>query len=546
MGLRKTNLIFSQELLTLETARANLSTAEFQDGALIPHFKQLLKDYERLLKTSMKTLNIGDLLGKELRRREAEIKTLLDNVNQGFLTFGQDLIVNNAYSAKAIEIVKRKPSEQKITDLLWTNDVREKQETEKLLTAYFAARSREERETILYRLPTQVQLHNASILLQFISISPLDYSEVQEEIVLVILTDITEKLQSQKKLEYLSYHDSLTSLYNRAYMDIFCSQLTKDMFPLGIVFIDMNGLKLINDVLGHEAGDRFLQHAATILKEAAPDHARMFRWGGDEFFILFPNADEAMCEQFKQTIKRRGAEYNHQSEEANIPFPVEVSMSVGISIMGNDTDHLNAYLEIAEKKMYREKFRESSVFQNRVIQKGIEALEQLQLISPGHLERTKTLAAQFALKLGYQPTDGKIQNLDILAELHDLGKITFPKELTMKTGSLSEREMEIIQSHSEAGFRIAKSTGYARVAEAILSLHESWDGSGYPYGLKKTEIPFISRLFSIVEAFDVMTHHRVYKQAVDTQTALQEIKEQSGKKFDPFLVGKFIEFIHER
>ncbi|MGG1663739.1 bifunctional diguanylate cyclase/phosphohydrolase [Brevibacillus sp. NRS-1366] len=545
MGLRKTNQVFSQELQTLDEARAKLSTAEYQESTFIPHFEELLKDYEHLLKTSIKTLNIGDLLAKELRRRESEIKTLLDNVDQGFLTFGQDLIVDKAYSAKTIEIIKKNPSKQKITDLLWSDDSKEKQEMERLLKQYFATQPRTEKEEIIKQLPTQITLNSESILLQFIPISPLEYKEVQEEIILLILTDITEKLQSQKRLEYLSYHDSLTTLHNRAYMDIFCEQLTNDMFPLGIVFIDMNGLKLINDVFGHETGDQFLQHAANVLKTAAPDHSNMFRWGGDEFIILIPNANEAICEQLKQTIKNHGE--NHSQSEANhIQLPFEISMSIGISIMEKNTDHITSYLKIAEKKMYREKFRESRVFQNRMIQKGIKMLEELQLISPGHLERTKEMATHFAIKLGYQPNDAKVQNLQLVAELHDLGKITFPKELIAKTGSLTEKEIELIQSHSETGFRIAKSTGYARVAEAILSLHEKWDGTGYPYGLMKTEIPFLSRLFLIVEAFDVMTHHRVYKQAVDTETALYEIKEQSGKKFDPYLVEKFIEFMRER
>jgi HD-GYP domain-containing protein (c-di-GMP phosphodiesterase class II) len=103
-----------------------------------------------------------------------------------------------------------------------------------------------------------------------------------------------------------------------------------------------------------------------------------------------------------------------------------------------------------------------------------------------------------------------------------------------------------MKKHPEIGYRIAQaSSELTPIAEGILHHHEWWNGSGYPQGLKKDEIPLISRIIAIVDAYDVMTHTRPYKEAKTKTKAIEEIKKCSGKQFDPYLVDKFLEIIKE-
>lgn len=118
------------------------------------------------------------------------------------------------------------------------------------------------------------------------------------------------------------------------------------------------------------------------------------------------------------------------------------------------------------------------------------------------------LAINFSEYLGFKSKSIQMQNLSLHATLHDIGKVAKPQDILGKPGALSSREWEVMQNHSEIGFRMAQSIGETAVAEAILALHERWDGQGYPFGLRGEEIPLIARLFAIVEAYYVMIHDR--------------------------------------
>ena len=110
-----------------------------------------------------------------------------------------------------------------------------------------------------------------------------------------------------------------------------------------------------------------------------------------------------------------------------------------------------------------------------------------------------------------------------------------------KPGSLTPVEWEIMKKHSETGYRIAQSSReLAHISEAILGHHEWWNGTGYPQCLKGKEIPLYSRIVTIVDSFDVMTHDRPYKQAINTADALNEIKRCAGIQYDPSLADIFI------
>ena len=134
-----------------------------------------------------------------------------------------------------------------------------------------------------------------------------------------------------------------------------------------------------------------------------------------------------------------------------------------------------------------------------------------------------------------------LNDLKLLALLHDTGKLGIPDEILLKPGSLNAQEWEVMKTHSEKGYHIASSIPeIISIAQAILHHHEHWDGKGYPYGLHGEDIPLLSRMISIVDAFDVMTHDRPYHHAITPDEALEEIRSCAGSQFDPELAEVFI------
>jgi HD-GYP domain-containing protein (c-di-GMP phosphodiesterase class II) len=143
-----------------------------------------------------------------------------------------------------------------------------------------------------------------------------------------------------------------------------------------------------------------------------------------------------------------------------------------------------------------------------------------------------------------QLSDYELDELSLLATLHDIGKICIAENILLKPAKLSSEEWELVKKHPEIGYRIASSSPeLATVAEAILHHHERWDGKGYLKGLKGEEIPLLSRIIAIVDSFDAMTNDRPYRKSFSIEEALVEIEMCSGTQFDPKLVESFIKIV---
>ncbi len=157
-----------------------------------------------------------------------------------------------------------------------------------------------------------------------------------------------------------------------------------------------------------------------------------------------------------------------------------------------------------------------------------------------HSQRLKVPALMLgeALELGKK----ELEELALLAELHDLGKMVITDDILDKDGPLDEYEWQQIKEHPITGFQIAYiSLEMVDVAEGILTHHEWWDGSGYPLALKEEEIPLTARIIAIVDAYDVMRYGRNYKRAMNDQEIIEELTISSGIQFDPLLVKIFID-----
>jgi HD-GYP domain-containing protein (c-di-GMP phosphodiesterase class II) len=157
----------------------------------------------------------------------------------------------------------------------------------------------------------------------------------------------------------------------------------------------------------------------------------------------------------------------------------------------------------------------------------------------GHVHRVSDLAVDLGSGLGLGEDD--LDRLALAGVLHDVGKIHLDPGILGKPGPLDENERELMQRHPELGFAMTRNRLDPKVAEAILYHHERFDGRGYPFGLAGAEIPILSRIVLVADAFDAMTSTRSYQPALPVSFAVNEIRKHTGTQFDPAVVEIFLE-----
>jgi diguanylate cyclase (GGDEF)-like protein/PAS domain S-box-containing protein len=357
-----------------------------------------------------------------------------------------------------------------------------------------------------------------------------------KQFVLSVSRDITERKRAEERLKYLSFHDSFTGAYNRSYFDEELRRLDVErQLPISIIMGDVNGLKLVNDTFGHQVGDSLLATAAATLQGSCRSEDIICRWGGDEFAIILPHTGRKTANRICDRIRRK-------CEKASAG-PVPLSFALGTATKEDKEQSTELVLKEAEDIMYRDKLLDSrstrfsmiTYFQRSLAERSAETME--------HGRRIQDIVARIGDKLGLSRR--KKEELDILAILHDIGQIAIPGDLLVKPCYLVENEWELIRRHPEIGEKIALSVpDLNNVAEAILSHHEYWNGMGYPRGLKGGQIPLLSRILAIADAYDVMTDGRPYKKAITRREAVKEIEKCAGTQFDPELVALFVEIFN--
>ncbi|NLX90474.1 MAG: diguanylate cyclase [Firmicutes bacterium] len=357
---------------------------------------------------------------------------------------------------------------------------------------------------------------------------------------LVFANDITQRKLNEEKLEYLSMHDPLTGLYNRAFFEEEMKRLSGSReYPITIISADVDGLKLINDTMGHAKGDQLLQACAGVLRKSLRSSDILARVGGDEFAALLPRTDEKAG---KEIVKRIGS-YSEIHNQKHNDLPL--SISVGAATAGNAEVPLHEVYINADYLMYSNKLRNKNKVRSYTIDMLLNALAERDFIAGGHAQRLSRMCLTIAEKLELPKT--QLINLAMLAQVHDLGKIGVPDSILFKEGTLTEEEWEIMRQHPEKGYRLAlTSPDLAEFADLILKHHENWDGSGYPLGIKGKEIPIECRIFALVDAFDSMTTDRPYRKAISEKEALKELKKYSGTRFDPEIVNLFLSIMQEQ
>ena len=183
----------------------------------------------------------------------------------------------------------------------------------------------------------------------------------------------------------------------------------------------------------------------------------------------------------------------------------------------------------------------SSALRNSVICAFNQLLDLKDLNTGVHSTRLAEWGMRVGQELGIE--EAELQNLEVAALLHDIGKVGIPDAILKKPGRLDPVEYALMKKHPEYGWAVLRMLpGFERAALDILHHHESFDGKGYPAGLKNTEIPVVSRIVCVIDAFDAMVSSRPYRKGLPFEEAVRRLNEASGTQFDPIVVQSFLSF----
>jgi len=361
--------------------------------------------------------------------------------------------------------------------------------------------------------------------------------------------NIVERKKTEERLKYMSAHDTLTDLYNRAYfVDKLKVYDAAKSYPLSIVVGDIDNFKAINDNFGHQIGDEILKYFAYILKNHVRSEDIVARMGGDEFAVIVPAADEKVVTDFCTAIQRDCKKFDAvnmprvhtQIRETAGRAELELRVSLGFATQHGQFDNMEVVQKEADRRMYEEKNRKKRFGEREIVVQVLQSVmdERLPRVVE-HSERMREHAISIGTRLNL--SDTAMEDLSITALFHDIGKMGIQDDILCKEEALTEAEMELLKQHTIIGYELLRSIPVlSHIAEYVLHHHERWDGYGYPDGLKGAEIPLFSRIIFIADAYDAMINERPYKSAMCETDAIEELKKGAGSQFDPELVVLYL------
>jgi len=429
---------------------------------------------------------------------------------------------------------------------------------------------------------------------EFFAYVMLDRMKLEkEDVLLAAVVDITEKKAAAEKLEAVNRQllesnqylhkmalvDSHTGLFNHRYM---AQTIEAEFFrakrairPLGVLMLDIDYFKSVNDVYGHRFGDMVLKEFAEILSGEVRNYDIVARFGGEEFVIILPGATRKTAFSLAQRILDKLSVYYFGTAEQKIKIKVSIgaasypedSVTKGMSLIdladgimmkakedgGNrvysslEADDRPSIIKDASKKTVNIKSLKSTIhnLSKRSNQGLVEAIfafaKTIKFKDPytgEHVEETVHYALMIARAMKLPSKEREI--IKQASILHDLGKIGVRGSLLRKKGNFTASEFNEIKKHSQIGADILRGVqGLKDIVPLILYHHEWWNGKGYPSGLKGKDIPLGSRIISVADVYQSLISKRSYSRVYSSKEALLSIKKASGIQFDPTVVKAF-------
>jgi diguanylate cyclase (GGDEF)-like protein len=309
------------------------------------------------------------------------------------------------------------------------------------------------------------------------------YNENQEVEIIGVGRDVSDRKLAQQQLQYITFHDSLTGLYNRAFYEEELSRLyVKRNLPLSLILADINDLKLTNDAFGHLEGDKLIQEFASILQEITREDDIVARIGGDEFVLLLPKTNELET----QTIVNR----INQAIAKSSGSKLLLSVAMGSMTTHEDTDDFTKLFTVAEDDMYKHKLRNKEDQTEDIV----EIIQQsFKVKYPKYYQLCKD-TADYAVALAKS----------LMLPEQETNNV-FYGSLFSLIGTLKEPDISIKDQPKlvvENGYHLLKQVpGFRDVADIVLSIFERVDGKGTPKGLINDEIPRAAKIIRIALDF---------------------------------------------
>ena len=352
------------------------------------------------------------------------------------------------------------------------------------------------------------------------------------------MNDVTAEVNFSKLNEFLINNDKMTGLRNRNSFEKFIS--SEDLYKkYSLLIADLDGLKFINDAFGHIMGDKAISYVSQLFIDNFSEDSELFRIGGDEFAIISQVIDPAEIEKRVQLVKDR-------TKDFYMLFNIAINISMGYEIVVDETVNFSEAFIDAENFMYRRKLNERNSRKSKTMETVLETLNQKTEETKDHCNRIGIYAESIMRKLGFNRSSD-LDDMKLLCQFHDIGKITISEEILSKEGKLTHDEYEKIKGHSEAGYKIVRNIVESdRIALGVLYHHERVDGQGYPFGLFGDEIPLFAKILSICDSYDVMITGRKYSKQLSKNEAIDEIIRCRGTQFDESISDIFIEILKEK
>ncbi len=302
--------------------------------------------------------------------------------------------------------------------------------------------------------------------------------------------------------------------------------------PTAVVMMDIIGLDRVNRTFGRETGDQRIQNLAKILKGCLPDETLYIR--GFEAHLI------AVCRHMGEEELKELVEKVQSSAENMVTYSIASTM---YAPPGEEPVILRVIYS-ALRSLQVKKLLDPRCAHSQTLTSLVRALQESDPDTEAHVRRTQKMGDMLGKRLGLH--DVELAELQLLCLLHDIGKVGIPLEILNKPGRLTDAEWKVLRTHVEKGYQIAMSSDELKeIAPMILYHHERWDGRGYPEGLSGNSIPLLSRIISVVDAYDAMVNNRSYRRALSPEEAMKELLDGEGSQFDPFLVHEFLEMLKE-
>ena len=385
-----------------------------------------------------------------------------------------------------------------------------------------------------------------------------------------VISDITERRLAADELalardqaERRSRTDELTGVANRRHfaeqLDAVLAAAPRDRHAPGVLLLDVDRFKRINDTYGHACGDAALVEIARRLRGRIRRDDVLARWGGEEFIVLASDApDDRALRRIGETIRHAIADHPFEIGDHTL----HVTASVGAARLDARHPDRESILVAVDQALYAAKRRGRNQTRLASEVREVEAQQDdpeggalataLALsaslregMPPLHAEQVGELSGRIAERLGLSP--GFTARCRLAGLLHDIGKIAIPDRVLAKPGPLTDAEHALMRMHAEMGEQMARHiAGLSDAGPGIRHHHERWDGNGYPDGLAGEQIPLEARIIGCADAYSAMTCRRVYSNGREHADALNELRDERGTHFEPAVVDALLAVLDEQ